>query len=203
MLKSLTDIFYLISNALLVPVLIVLLALLGWTLLLFGGFIRESICRRRVRQSLEKALDASHSGQDCWKPLGYARSGLPSRFMRHVGTGIADPNVIHRALILLENDITDILARHTFITRVSPMFGLMATLIPLGPALSGLASGNMQALAGNLVVVFTATVIGLLVSGFCFGMGLARRAWYSRDLLDLEAVFSTVPTKEEDSEHDA
>jgi biopolymer transport protein ExbB/TolQ len=79
----------------------------------------------------------------------------------------------------------------------------MATLIPLGPALSGLASGNMQALAGNLVVVFTATVIGLLVSGFCFGMGLARRAWYSRDLLDLEAVFSTVPTKEEDSEHDA
>ena len=35
----------------------------------------------------------------------------------------------------------------------------MGTLIPLGPALNGLAKGDMQALSGNLIVAFTATVI--------------------------------------------
>jgi biopolymer transport protein ExbB/TolQ len=64
----------------------------------------------------------------------------------------------------------------------------MGTLIPLGPALSGLSSGDMASLAANLVVAFTATVVGLLISGVAYGVGLARRTWYSRDLTDLEFV---------------
>jgi biopolymer transport protein ExbB/TolQ len=44
----------------------------------------------------------------------------------------------------------------------------------------------MASLAGNLIVAFTATVIGLLISGVAYGVGLARRTWYSRDLTDLE-----------------
>lgn len=66
------------------------------------------------------------------------------------------------------------------------MLGLMGTLIPLGPALMGLASGNVAEMARNLVVAFTATVVGLLVSGATYGIGLARRTWYARDVSDLE-----------------
>ena len=68
------------------------------------------------------------------------------------------------------------------------MLGLMGTLIPLGPALSGLSSGDMSALGSNLVVAFTATVVGLLISGVAYGVGLLRRVWYARDLTDLEFI---------------
>jgi len=197
MLKLLMDVFYVISSALLGPVLVVMLALLGWTLVLLGGFIREYLGRGRVRRSLEQALAGMRHGQNSWLQFREVRSGLPCRLVHMVGEKTGDPAAIRRALALLDNDVTDALARHTFITRVSPMFGLMATLIPLGPALSGLAAGNMQALAGNLVVVFTATVIGLLVSGISYGMGLSRRAWYARDLLDLETIFAAVLVKDE------
>ncbi len=192
------DVFYVISSALLGPVLVVLLALLAWTLVLLGGFVREYLGRSRVRRSLEKAIAGMRSGQNCWHQFQGVRSGLPGRLVHMVGERTGDASAVRRALALLDNDVTDALARHTFITRVSPMFGLMATLIPLGPALSGLAAGNMQALAGNLVVVFTATVIGLLVSGVSYGMGLTRRAWYARDLLDLETIFAAVLVKEEE-----
>ena len=103
-----------------------------------------------------------------------------------------DSWILDQALSLLENDVAAVLARHSFITRIAPIFGLMGTLIPLGPALSGLASGNMQALSGNLIVAFTATVVGLLISGISYGMGLARRIWYSRDMTCLEAVTDAI-----------
>jgi biopolymer transport protein ExbB/TolQ len=68
----------------------------------------------------------------------------------------------------------------------------MGTLIPLGPALSALANGNIQALSGNLIVAFTATVVGLLVSGVAYGMGLARRIWYASDMTSLEFIAETM-----------
>jgi biopolymer transport protein ExbB/TolQ len=79
---------------------------------------------------------------------------------------------------------------------VAPILGLMGTLIPLGPALSGLANGNMQALSGNLIVAFTATVVGLLISGVAYGMGLARRTWYASDLSSLEFIVDAITERE-------
>jgi biopolymer transport protein ExbB/TolQ len=64
----------------------------------------------------------------------------------------------------------------------------MGTLIPLGPALTGLASGDMKVMAQNLVVAFTTTVIGILIGSLAYGIGLVRRGWYARDLSDLEFI---------------
>ena len=65
----------------------------------------------------------------------------------------------------------------------------MGTLIPMGPALVGLSSGSVEALASNLVVAFSTTVLGLLVGALCYCMGLARRRWYATDLARLEYVY--------------
>lgn len=51
---------------------------------------------------------------------------------------------------------------------------------------TGLASGNLDALAGNLIIAFTTTVFGILVGGFAYAVCLLRRAWYEQDLSDLE-----------------
>jgi len=181
--QSLTSLLALISNALLTPVVVALLLLFAWTLLIAGGFVKEAFERRRVRRAIEAGVGAVENGagiEGLTQALRTAGSGLPARFVQSSGASIE-----HR-LSHLEHDVADSVARHSFITRVSPMLGLMGTLIPLGPALAGLSSGDMAALAGNLIVAFTATVVGLLISGVAYGVGLARRTWYSRDLTDLE-----------------
>lgn len=189
MTTTLTHLLYVISNALLIPVILALLALFAWTLLMAGGFLREAWRRRRVRAGIDSALAIARAGDASarlWDTLRDAGSGVPKRFAELCGPRDRDDAGRAQALARLEHDIADSVARHSFVTRVSPMLGLMGTLIPLGPALSGLSSGDMGALAGNLTVAFTATVIGLLISGAAYGIGLARRAWYARDLTDLE-----------------
>jgi biopolymer transport protein ExbB/TolQ len=199
-MQALLDALYVISTALLPPVVIALLALFSWMLLLAGGFLREAFARRRVRRQIELAVEAARGGASAelniWVLLDDAGSGLPKRFAASLGNRDWDKQTMEYALSRLEHDVTESVARNSFLTRVSPMLGLMGTLIPLGPALSGLASGNMQALTGNLVVAFTATVVGLLISAVSFGIGLARRTWYSRDLTDLEYIARRVASAE-------
>jgi biopolymer transport protein ExbB/TolQ len=190
MTDALTRLLLLISNALLVPVIVALLALFAWTLVIAGGFLKELFERRRVRRALDAALVEARGAEPAvgvWSALERAGVGLAQRFV-DLGRHGRSEAVLTQALARLEHDIADVIARQSFVTRVSPMLGLMGTLIPLGPALSGLSSGDMASLADNLIVAFTATVVGLLISGVAFGIGLARRAWYGRDLTDLEFV---------------
>ena len=198
MLDFLTLTLYHISNALLVPVILTILGMLAWTALLLGGFLREGIARRKLTPLMTAAVAAAREGKDTeaiWILVAEAPSGLPARFARFVA-GSSETRVMEQGLTEIENDVAASVARHSFITRVAPILGLMGTLIPLGPALSGLANGNMAALSGNLIVAFTATVVGLLISGVAYGMGLARRTWYSRDLSSLEFIVDAITARE-------
>ena len=78
------------------------------------------------------------------------------------------------------------LERTRILVRIGPMLGLMGTLIPLAPALVGLAQGDTQQLADNLVLAFSVTVIGLLIGGIAFAVSLVRDRIYSQDISDLE-----------------
>lgn len=199
-MQALNTLLYTISNALLGPVIVALLLLLGWTLVLIGGFVKETLERRRIRADLAKcvlmAKRATAPTIEIWEALCLVPSGLARRFTAFVEDKFADERITAQALAQLESDIADTVAKLSFITRISPILGLMGTLIPLGPALSGLANGNMQELTGNLIVAFTATVVGLLISGTAYGMGLTRRAWYSRDLNDLEFISHQIVVRE-------
>ena len=196
MLELLTQTLLVISNALLIPVILAIFGLLIWTLLLAGGFAREWFDRRKLRPVLKSAVARVRAGAEADELrhlLQSASSGLPRRFAELIADDDNDDrDAQDQALLALENDVAASLARHSFITRIAPIFGLMGTLIPLGPALNGLAKGDMQALSGNLIVAFTATVVGLLISGLSYGMGLARRIWYARDLTDLEFLIEPV-----------
>jgi biopolymer transport protein ExbB/TolQ len=88
----------------------------------------------------------------------------------------------------LESEVAVSLSKLTWITRIGPMLGLMGTLIPLGPALTGLATGNITTLSSNLVVAFTTTVTGVLIGCAGFTMSLVRRNWYNQDMSDLEYI---------------
>ena len=191
MMHFLQDTLYRISNALLVPTLTVLLGLAAWTALLTGGLLRELASRRAVRRACHAARQRLREGaaaEAVWQCLAACRFGLPARLVNAVGHFRHDHRETSKCLEDLENDVAAALSKLTWLTRTAPMLGLMGTLIPLGPALTGLATGDMAALSGNLVVAFTATVAGVLVGCVSFSLGTIRRNWYHRDLGDLDHI---------------
>ena len=74
------------------------------------------------------------------------------------------------------------------LVRFGPALGLMGTLIPLSPALEGLAKGNVSSSPENLRVAFSVTVLGLLIGAVAFAVSLVRDRLYAQDLSDLEYV---------------
>ena len=74
----------------------------------------------------------------------------------------------------------------------------MGTLIPLSPALDGLANGDVQTLTDNLRVAFSVTVLGLLVGAIAFALSLSRDRIYGQDFSDLEYVAAVLTADETD-----
>ena len=82
------------------------------------------------------------------------------------------------------------------LVRFGPALGLMGTLIPLSPALDGLAKGDVQQLSENLRVAFSVTVLGLLIGAVAFSISLVRDRLYAQDLSDLEYVAAALDPPE-------
>ena len=192
MMPWLEHALYAISNAILLPTLVAVLGLLGWTIVLAGGFLGEWIGRRNVRHTLQElcALAQRHTANDAelLRCLSTCQSGLPARLSRKLRTS---PRAAERMKCLedVELEVASSLSQLAWITRIAPMLGLMGTLIPLGPALTGLAAGDIAKLSSNLVVAFTTTVLGVFLGCASFSMSLLRKNWYHRDLSDLEHIF--------------
>jgi hypothetical protein len=83
-------------------------------------------------------------------------------------------------------EMTKKLERSRFVARVGPMFGLMGTLIPMGPALLGLSAGDIDTLANNLIIAFGTTVVGLMAGAIGFMVATVRTRWYKHDISDIE-----------------
>jgi len=73
------------------------------------------------------------------------------------------------------------------VARLAPMFGLMGTLIPLGPGIIALSQGDTQTLADSLLIAFDTTVAGLAAAGVAFAISRLRKRWYE-DYLDTLAA---------------
>lgn len=79
------------------------------------------------------------------------------------------------------------LERADLLARSGPILGLMGTLIPLGPGLSALGTGDIEILATALTVAFDTTVIGLLIGLIAYLIGRVRRRWYDVTWQAIEA----------------
>ena len=71
-------------------------------------------------------------------------------------------------------------------TRVAPMLGLVATMIPMGPALKALADGQLADVSRNLMVAFSAVILALVAASLTYWITHVRRRWYACELLALE-----------------
>jgi biopolymer transport protein ExbB/TolQ len=68
--------------------------------------------------------------------------------------------------------------------RVGPSLGLMGTLIPMGSSLASMATGNLEAMAGQMVVAFTSTIIGLATGTTAYVVAAVRHHWVNETVRD-------------------
>ena len=66
--------------------------------------------------------------------------------------------------------------------RVGPSLGLLGTLIPMGSSLASMAAGNLEAMAGQMVVAFTSTIIGLATGTLAYVVAAARQSWVTETI---------------------
>jgi len=69
------------------------------------------------------------------------------------------------------------------ITKVAPMLGLIATMIPMGPALKSLADGNMQGISENLSIAFAGVIFALVAASLTFVSVSVKKRWLAQDLV--------------------
>jgi biopolymer transport protein ExbB/TolQ len=194
---------YRVASVLEVPVLI--LALLALALVIFelGSFVVELRGRqRRHFDSLSRAADqaraelvAGNRAAANATLAGVARSTAMASTLAFIAAHARMPgsdNQLNKALADFDFGSQRRLARTRMLVRAGPALGLMGTLIPLSPALTGLANGNTTALSENLRLAFSVTVVGLLIGAVAYGLSLSRDNMYGQELSDLEYVAAEV-----------
>lgn len=70
-------------------------------------------------------------------------------------------------------------------TRVAPMLGLVATMIPMGPAMKSLSDGNLGAVSQNLMVAFSAVILALIAASITYLVVNVRRRWLAEEILEI------------------
>ena len=81
------------------------------------------------------------------------------------------------------------------LVRLGPIFGLLGTLIPLGPGLSALGTGDITTLAQSLTIAFDTTVTGLTIGAIGYVISKYRKQWYESDLTTTETVAEAILEK--------
>jgi biopolymer transport protein ExbB/TolQ len=192
-----------VASALQVPVLI--LALLALALVIFelGAFAIELHGRRRRRfAELSRGARRARSALLADDRAGAAAAlhGLASSsamaatlafIVEHARTDGGE-HQLAKALADFDFEAQRRLGRTRLLVRAGPALGLMGTLIPLSPALTGLANGDTATLSRDLRIAFSVTVVGLLIGAVAFGLSLTRDRLYGQDLSDLEYLAAVI-----------
>ena len=199
-----SDVVFRIAEALEVPVLVLTIAALAAVLLELGGFVVELGRRRRrdfprletaARRAREALLGSGDRIAAQWALTPIAWSTPMGRTLGFIVAewGAADgEEKIAKALADFDFDALKRLERTRLLVRAGPALGLMGTLIPLSPALEGLADGDVATLTENLRIAFGVTVLGLLIGAVAFGISMVRDRLYGQDLSDLEYLAATL-----------
>ncbi|MBL8816980.1 MAG: MotA/TolQ/ExbB proton channel family protein [Planctomyces sp.] len=178
-MNLITQTFYVLSSALLIPMMLALLWALTRILMLIGQVMYEYLERARqksARRTLEHCLIGSAA---TWPEL--PGNGVLCSSLKSLIAGWNDNSRMAFSISQAElqwQQRLDVLRSYI---RNGPALGLMGTLIPLGPALVGLAVGDIQTMSSNLVIAFSTTVIGLLVGMIAASLTSLRRRWYQAD----------------------
>ena len=187
-MNIISDILYWISTGLLVPDIVLLIVLFGRALLLVGSFYGQYLSIGKTEALLRNELNALTPAtvMELADKLPEKSSSLVISYIRQVLQAHESPAQIQRLLANFEIAADKDLAISKTLTKLGPILGLMGTLIPMGPALAGLASGDIASMAYNMQIAFATTVVGLVAGAVGFLTQQVKQRWYLQDMTNLE-----------------
>ena len=191
-----------ISQSLTIPVLVILLVIVIFSIIILGGAISEYTSRKKVPVgTIRDLIYDINSAASVDALQGVIEGAAIPKSQKKVLTEIASSSsldnntreALARKLVEYEEEKIDkTLQKTDIITRVGPTLGLMGTLIPMGPGLAALGAGDVNTLAQSLTVAFNTTIVGIGSGALCYVIGKIRSSWYDRYLSDLDALSDAV-----------
>lgn len=189
-MNVISNILYWISTGLLVPVIVLLIFFFIRAIILIGAFFGQYMREKRTTERLYGEITALTP-----ETLKEFRTKLPEKsdaLIDVYARKIIDcgSNKAMADLLLSEYEIAadKNISTSKVLTKMGPILGLMGTLIPMGPALVGLATGDIASMAYNMQVAFATTVVGLVVSAIGFLTQQAKERWAVKSLTVLEFI---------------
>ena len=198
-MNTISDIMFWISTGLLVPVIVLLILLFFRSLLLVGSFFGQYVSIRKTDKLIREQMETLHvNNVDHFaEKLPEKSNSLVVMFMKRILAEQQNKAQVQRLLANFEIAADKDLAISKTLTKLGPILGLMGTLIPMGPALVGLSTGDIASMAYNMQVAFATTVIGLVAGAIGFLTQQVKQRWYSQDMTNLECLVEVLNEKNE------
>lgn len=188
-MNALIESLVFISSGLLIPCVAFLFILLG------DSLNKAFLSFRTHHKQLSQVHQVSQWIKNNRETSAFPLAALSNEFGEYSAALLAADNQALATHLLAEFEAISEkkLASLNRLARLGPMTGLLGTLIPMGPALDGLANGDIAQLAGQMQVAFTTTVIGLVIGGI--GVVLVQRQLQisRRQLAALDYLGDTTP----------
>lgn len=187
-MNYISDILYWISTGLLVPVIVILIVLFARSIILIGNFFGQYLAIRKTDAMLKKQLDTvTAENIDILATLLPEKNGRNViKCMKEILKHKHSPAHVEKLIADYEITADKDLAVSKTLSKMGPMLGLMGTLIPMGPALVGLSTGDIASMAYNMQVAFATTVVGLFAAAIGFITNQVKQRWYIQDMTNLE-----------------
>ena len=198
-MNAISDIMFWISTGLLVPVIVLLILLFFRSLLLVGSFFGQYVSIRKTDKLIREQMETLHvNNVDHFaEKLPEKSNSLVVMFMKRILAEQRNKAQVQRLLANFEIAADKDLAISKTLTKLGPILGLMGTLIPMGPALVGLSTGDIASMAYNMQVAFATTVIGLEAGAIGFLTQQVKQRWYLQDMTNLECLVEVLNEKNE------
>ncbi len=186
-MNYISDVLFWISTGLLVPVVVLLIYFFLRSLLLLGGFFGQYVAQRKVGAALREQMnDLTHDNlATLSERLPQTKQSLVVAYLRRMVSERESMPRVNRLVDQYEQWVDKELSLSTTLLKMGPMLGLMGTLIPMGPALVGLSTGDIASMAYNMQVAFATTVVGLFAAAIGFVTKQTKTRWFKEDLSHL------------------
>lgn len=186
-MSFLSDAMFWLSNGLLVPVLVLLLYLFVRSIFLLGTLFGTWQRHRKITCFFSPVVQGADRKSIEVLKAEVDSISLPAGFIITAKRLFVSPKAA-RNLLVSEYELTseNKLGIAKILTKFGPILGLMGTLIPMGPALVGLATGDISNMAYNMQVAFATTVLGLFASAVGYIAVHIMRSYNHRCLLWLD-----------------
>lgn len=196
------------TSVLQIPVVIILILFIAAILVAIGWIISEYMNEHKHMQvQLPKLLDEIRAGEQPIEEI-IETSGLLKtqkealiEITKHSDFNDLMLESLAANLLEREQERYDAKLKPTaLLSKLGPMFGLLGTLIPLGPGIIALGQGDTMTLSQSLMTAFDTTIAGLIVAAIAIVISTIRRGWYNNYMSVLETVMDCVVEMEKNSD---